>query len=48
MRALACLGSRNSSQQIWDVVNWELSTTLYSFATVTQDCPPYPTGSKVF
>ncbi|XP_073997075.1 erythroid differentiation-related factor 1 isoform X2 [Rhodnius prolixus] len=46
MRALACLGSRNSSQQIWDVVNWELSTTLYSFATVTQDCPPYPTGSK--
>ncbi|XP_015600984.1 erythroid differentiation-related factor 1 [Cephus cinctus] len=38
-KALQVLGSRKTNPSIWDTVTWELSTTLYSMATLLQDYP---------
>ena len=44
--ALQVLGTRKCNPLIWDNVTWDLSTTLYTMATLLQD---YPTvGNKVF
>nr|CAD7585938.1 unnamed protein product [Timema genevievae] len=37
--ALQVLGHRRNNPAIWDTVTWELSTTLYSMATLLQDYP---------
>ncbi|XP_059486132.1 erythroid differentiation-related factor 1 [Neocloeon triangulifer] len=39
-RALFVLGERSEkNEQIWDSVNWQLSTTLYNMAVILQDYP---------
>ncbi|XP_012254661.2 erythroid differentiation-related factor 1 [Athalia rosae] len=38
-KALQVLGSRKSNAAIWDTVTWEMSTTLYTMATLLQDYP---------
>ncbi|KAH0944645.1 hypothetical protein HN011_004591 [Eciton burchellii] len=38
-KALQILGSRKMNQTIWDTVTWDLSTTLYTIATLLQDYP---------
>ncbi|EZA54471.1 Erythroid differentiation-related factor [Ooceraea biroi] len=38
-KALQVLGSRKTNQAIWDTVTWDLSTTLYTMATLLQDYP---------
>lgn len=38
-RALQVLGERKTNPTIWDTVTWDLSTTLYSRATMLQDYP---------
>lgn len=38
-RALQVLGDRKTNPIIWDTVTWDLSTTLYSRATMLQDYP---------
>ncbi|XP_076241456.1 erythroid differentiation-related factor 1 isoform X2 [Calliopsis andreniformis] len=43
-KALQVLGSRKSNPAIWDTVTWDLSTTLFTMATLLQDYPT--TGSK--
>lgn len=44
-KAVQVLGSRKTNPAIWDTVTWDLSTTLYTMATLLQD---YPTaGHKV-
>lgn len=44
-KALQVLGTRKTNPAIWDTVTWEMSTTLYTMATLLQD---YPTsGNKV-
>ncbi|KAF6198904.1 hypothetical protein GE061_006927 [Apolygus lucorum] len=44
--ALHKLATRKAAPGIWDVVYWELSTTLYTLATLNQDHPPAPSSSK--
>lgn len=45
-KALQVLGDRNTNPAIWDTVTWDLSTTLFTMATLLQD---YPTaGNKVY
>lgn len=39
-RAMKCLGSRESHAAVWDSVNWELSTTYFTLATLLQDYAP--------
>uniref|UniRef100_A0A8B9K7N4 Erythroid differentiation regulatory factor 1 n=1 Tax=Astyanax mexicanus TaxID=7994 RepID=A0A8B9K7N4_ASTMX len=39
-RAMKCLGSRESHEAVWDSVNWELSTTYFTLATLLQDYAP--------
>uniref|UniRef100_A0AAR2JRY6 Erythroid differentiation regulatory factor 1 n=1 Tax=Pygocentrus nattereri TaxID=42514 RepID=A0AAR2JRY6_PYGNA len=39
-RAMKCLGSRESHTAVWDSVNWELSTTYFTLATLLQDYAP--------
>ncbi|XP_041921399.1 erythroid differentiation-related factor 1 isoform X3 [Alosa sapidissima] len=39
-RALSVLGSRGSHAAVWDSVNWELSTTYFTLATLLQDHAP--------
>uniref|UniRef100_A0A8C1UBM1 Erythroid differentiation regulatory factor 1 n=1 Tax=Cyprinus carpio TaxID=7962 RepID=A0A8C1UBM1_CYPCA len=39
-RALKSLGSRESHSAVWDSVNWELSTTYFTLATLLQDYAP--------
>jgi len=34
------LGSRESHSAVWDSVNWELSTTYFTLATLLQDYAP--------
>lgn len=36
-RALQVLGDKKNNPEIWDTVAWELSTTLYTIATLLQD-----------
>ncbi|XP_017791827.1 PREDICTED: erythroid differentiation-related factor 1 isoform X2 [Habropoda laboriosa] len=43
-KALQVLGSRKSNPMIWDTVTWDLSTTLFTMATLLQDYPT--TGCK--
>lgn len=43
-KALQVLGSRRSNPAIWDTVTWDLSTTLFTMATLLQDYPT--TGCK--
>ncbi|CAL7938419.1 unnamed protein product [Xylocopa violacea] len=43
-KALQALGSRKSNPMIWDTVTWDLSTTLFTMATLLQDYPT--TGCK--
>lgn len=38
-RALQVLGTRKTNPSIWDTVNWDLSTTLFTMATLLQDYP---------
>ncbi|KAM9727911.1 erythroid differentiation-related factor 1 [Menidia menidia] len=40
LRAMKSLGSRESHQAVWDSVNWELSTTYFTLATLLQDYAP--------
>lgn len=40
LRAMKCLGSRESHAAVWDSVNWELSTTYFTLATLLQDYAP--------
>ncbi|XP_030632021.1 erythroid differentiation-related factor 1 [Chanos chanos] len=39
-RAMRCLASRESHPAVWDSVNWELSTTYFTLATLLQDYAP--------
>uniref|UniRef100_A0A8C2JDE6 Erythroid differentiation regulatory factor 1 n=1 Tax=Cyprinus carpio TaxID=7962 RepID=A0A8C2JDE6_CYPCA len=39
-RALKSLGVRESHSAVWDSVNWELSTTYFTLATLLQDYAP--------
>jgi len=45
-QALAVLGSKKTSTQIWDTVCWELSSTLYTVGTLLQDHAPLSTQSR--
>ncbi|KZC11110.1 Erythroid differentiation-related factor 1 [Dufourea novaeangliae] len=38
-KALQVLGSRKTNLVIWDTVTWDLSTTLFTMATLLQDYP---------
>ena len=38
-KALQVLGERKYNPVVWDSVNWELSTALYTMATLLQDYP---------
>ncbi|KAF7997417.1 hypothetical protein HCN44_005988 [Aphidius gifuensis] len=38
-KALQILGNRKTNSSIWDTVNWDLSTTLFTMATLLQDYP---------
>ncbi|MED6293210.1 Erythroid differentiation- factor 1 [Characodon lateralis] len=40
LQALRALGSRKSHSAVWDSVNWELSTTYFTLATLLQDYAP--------
>lgn len=44
-KALQVLGNRRNNPVIWDTVSWELSTALFTRATLLQD---YPAGVQVF
>uniref|UniRef100_A0A4W4H3Y6 Erythroid differentiation regulatory factor 1 n=1 Tax=Electrophorus electricus TaxID=8005 RepID=A0A4W4H3Y6_ELEEL len=39
-KAMQCLGSRECHAAVWDSVNWELSTTYFTLATLLQDYAP--------
>eukprot|EP00092_Neocalanus_flemingeri_P040206 GFUD01043793.1.p1 GENE.GFUD01043793.1~~GFUD01043793.1.p1 ORF type:complete len:663 (+),score=225.82 GFUD01043793.1:208-1989(+) len=45
-QALAVLGSKKTSSQIWDTVSWELSSTLFTVGTLLQDHAPLSTQSR--
>jgi hypothetical protein len=38
-KAVQVLGGRRNNPTIWDTVIWELSTTLFTMATLLQDFP---------
>ncbi|KAL4640951.1 erythroid differentiation-related factor 1 isoform X3 [Arapaima gigas] len=40
LRAMKSLGNRESHKAVWDSVNWELSTTYFTLATLLQDFAP--------
>uniref|UniRef100_A0A8C0IUS1 Erythroid differentiation-related factor 1 n=1 Tax=Chelonoidis abingdonii TaxID=106734 RepID=A0A8C0IUS1_CHEAB len=40
LRALRSLGKREMHPAVWDSVNWELSTTYFTMATLQQDYAP--------
>ncbi|XP_019715708.1 erythroid differentiation-related factor 1 isoform X2 [Hippocampus comes] len=40
LRAMRSLSCRENHQPIWDSVNWELSTTYFTLATLLQDYAP--------
>ncbi|XP_055962652.1 erythroid differentiation-related factor 1 isoform X2 [Sorex fumeus] len=40
LKALRALGSRDVHPAVWDSVNWELSTTYFTMATLQQDFAP--------
>lgn len=37
-KAQDVLGSRKSNPELWDLVNWELSTATFTLAKQLQDC----------
>lgn len=39
MKGLAVLGGRRFNTQLWDMVCWDLSTTIYNMAIQSQDDP---------
>lgn len=39
MKGLAVLGNRRLNPQLWDMVCWDLSTTIYNMAIQSQDDP---------
>ena len=45
-QALAVLGNKKTSSQIWETVCWELSSTLYTVGTLLQDHAPLSTQSR--
>lgn len=45
-KALQVLGNRKCNREIWDNVNWELSTTLFTMATLLQDYPAIENKSE--
>lgn len=40
LKALRSLGTRDRHPAVWDSVNWELSTTYFTMATLQQDYAP--------
>lgn len=40
LKALRSLGTRDMHPVVWDSVNWELSTTYFTMATLQQDYAP--------
>ncbi|KAJ7428672.1 hypothetical protein WISP_01022 [Willisornis vidua] len=40
LKALRSLGKRDVHPAVWDSVNWELSTTYFTMATLQQDYAP--------
>ncbi|XP_006630579.2 erythroid differentiation-related factor 1 [Lepisosteus oculatus] len=40
LRAMKSLGKRENHPAVWDSVNWELSTTYFTLATLQQDYAP--------
>lgn len=40
LQAMRALGTRKSHPAVWDSVNWELSTTYFTLATLLQDYAP--------
>ncbi|XP_045710385.1 erythroid differentiation-related factor 1 isoform X1 [Phyllostomus hastatus] len=40
LKALRSLGTRDAHPAVWDSVNWELSTTYFTMATLQQDYAP--------
>lgn len=40
LKALRSLGARDIHPAVWDSVNWELSTTYFTMATLQQDYAP--------
>lgn len=40
LKALRSLGTRDTHSAVWDSVNWELSTTYFTMATLQQDYAP--------
>jgi len=45
-QALSVLGSKRQDPGIWDSVQWELCSTLYTMATLYQDQAPLSTMSR--
>ncbi|KAJ9579565.1 hypothetical protein L9F63_004750 [Diploptera punctata] len=45
-KAVQVLGDRRNNPTIWDTVIWELSTTLYTMATLLQDYPALSSKSQ--
>jgi len=45
-QALAVLGSKRASGQVWDTVCWELSSTLFTVGTLLQDHAPLSTQTR--
>jgi len=45
-KGLEVLGSRKCGPQVWDVIMWEMSTTLFTMATLYQDNPPAKTDKS--
>jgi len=39
MKGLAVLGCRRFNPKLWDMVCWDLSTTIYNLAIQSQDDP---------
>lgn len=39
MKSLTILGNRRFNTDLWDIVWWNISTTLYNMAIQTQDDP---------
>lgn len=40
LQAMKALASREKHSAVWDSVNWELSTTYFTLATLLQDYAP--------
>uniref|UniRef100_A0A6V7IA57 Erythroid differentiation-related factor 1 n=1 Tax=Bracon brevicornis TaxID=1563983 RepID=A0A6V7IA57_9HYME len=45
-KALQVLETRKTNPSIWDTINWDLSTTLFTLATLLQDYPSIGRSNK--